>query len=77
MRRSGERSQSGCSGGGKSQAVWRNFNTESNRKEDEEEEREKSNAEHKKREGDIRHNKRLHSVVLREIHLAARGQAQG
>lgn len=74
MRRSGERSQS-CSGGGKNRAAWTNFNTKSNRKEDEGE-GEQSNAKHKKK-GDIRHNKRLHSVVLHESHLVARGQAQG
>lgn len=39
---------------------------------------EKSNTERgKKEEGDIRHNKRLHSAVLHESHLVARGQAQG
>lgn len=48
MRRSGERSQSGCSGGGKSRAAWTTFNTESNRKEDEAE-GEKSNAKHEKK----------------------------
>lgn len=49
MRRSGERSQS-CSGGGKNRAAWTNFNTKSNRKEDEGE-GEQSNAKHKKKKG--------------------------